>query len=104
MTPTGTTKNTTVSRRLAISPSIQKFNPVRSVYMKSEHSWLSKKRPAFLLSHSSGQAVVEAVARGTSVRMGTLDPLGTSIQLSKASYSQFLSQLANQYASCLKGD
>jgi zinc transport system substrate-binding protein len=24
--------------------------------------------------------------------------------LSKASYSQFLSQLANQYASCLKGD
>ena len=49
-------------------------------------------------------AVVEAVARGTSVRMGTLDPLGTNIKLGKTSYSAFLNQLANQYASCLKGD
>lgn len=49
-------------------------------------------------------AVVEAVARGTSVRMGTLDPLGTSIKLGQESYSQFLTQLSDQYASCLKGD
>ncbi|AIR01028.1 zinc ABC transporter substrate-binding protein [Pluralibacter gergoviae] len=49
-------------------------------------------------------AVVEAVARGTSVRMGTLDPLGTAIQLGKTSYMQFLTQLANQYSGCLKGD
>ena len=49
-------------------------------------------------------AVVEAVARGTQVRMGTLDPLGTAIGVSKASYMQFLTQLSNQYASCLKGD
>ncbi len=49
-------------------------------------------------------AVVEAVARGTSVRMGTLDPLGTDIQLGKSSYMQFLSQLAHQYSGCLKGD
>ena len=49
-------------------------------------------------------AVVESVARGTSVRMGTLDPLGTNIKLGKTSYSEFLNQLANQYASCLKGD
>ncbi|MDF2623639.1 MAG: znuA [Kosakonia cowanii] len=49
-------------------------------------------------------AVVEAVARGTSVRMGTLDPLGTSIKLGKESYPQFLTQLSSQYASCLKGE
>ncbi|EPT4727953.1 hypothetical protein ACVRP0_004681, partial [Escherichia coli] len=27
-----------------------------------------------------------------------------NIKLGKTSYSEFLSQLANQYASCLKGD
>ncbi|MBK4713795.1 MULTISPECIES: zinc ABC transporter substrate-binding protein ZnuA [Tenebrionibacter/Tenebrionicola group] len=49
-------------------------------------------------------AVIEAVARGTRVRMGTLDPLGTAIPLGKDSYTQFLTQLAHQYASCLKGE
>lgn len=49
-------------------------------------------------------AVVEAVARGTKVRMGTLDPLGTAIGISKDSYMQFLTQLSDQYASCLKGE
>ncbi|WP_039056632.1 zinc ABC transporter substrate-binding protein ZnuA [Enterobacter sp. Bisph1] len=49
-------------------------------------------------------AVVEAVARGTSVRMGTLDPLGIGIKPGKESYSQFLAQLSHQYASCLKGE
>ncbi len=36
--------------------------------------------------------------------MGTLDPLGISIKLGKESYPQFLAQLSNQYASCLKGE
>ncbi|WP_034949274.1 zinc ABC transporter substrate-binding protein ZnuA [Erwinia oleae] len=49
-------------------------------------------------------AVIDAVARGTRVRKGTLDPLGTSITPSKDSYVKFLSQLSSQYASCLKGD
>jgi zinc transport system substrate-binding protein len=49
-------------------------------------------------------AVINAVARGTSVRSGTLDPLGMGIAPGKDSYMQFLSRLANQYASCLKGD
>ncbi len=34
---------------------ILRYNLVRSVYMRLEHSWLSKKQLAFLLSHSSGQ-------------------------------------------------
>lgn len=47
-------------------------------------------------------AVITAVAQGTKVRMGTLDPLGSSIELDADSYVNFLSQLANQYLSCLK--
>ncbi|MEN4804876.1 zinc ABC transporter substrate-binding protein ZnuA [Pantoea agglomerans] len=48
-------------------------------------------------------AVIDAVARGTQVRKGTLDPLGTDISLSKDSYVKFLSQLSSQYESCLNG-
>jgi len=48
-------------------------------------------------------AVIDAVSRGTSVRKGTLDPLGMDISLSKDSYVKFLSQLSSQYASCLNG-
>lgn len=48
-------------------------------------------------------AVIDAVARGTSVRKGTLDPLGMNISLGKDSYVKFLSQLSSQYVSCLKG-
>ncbi|MBH3274918.1 zinc ABC transporter substrate-binding protein ZnuA [Serratia marcescens] len=47
-------------------------------------------------------AVINAVAKGTKVRSGTLDPLGTSIALGKDSYGKFLAQLSNQYVSCLK--
>ena len=47
-------------------------------------------------------AVITAVAQGTKVRMGTLDPLGSGIELDADSYVNFLSQLANQYLSCLK--
>jgi len=48
-------------------------------------------------------AVIDAVSRGTQVRKGTLDPLGTDISLAKDSYVKFLSQLSGQYESCLKG-
>ncbi|CAI1495665.1 High-affinity zinc uptake system protein znuA precursor [Serratia quinivorans] len=47
-------------------------------------------------------AVINAVAKGTKVRSGTLDPLGTGIALGKDSYGKFLTQLSNQYVSCLK--
>ncbi|WP_016602822.1 metal ABC transporter solute-binding protein, Zn/Mn family, partial [Yersinia pestis] len=47
-------------------------------------------------------AVINAVAKGTNVRSGTLDPLGSGIVLDKDSYVNFLSQLSNQYVSCLK--
>jgi zinc transport system substrate-binding protein len=47
-------------------------------------------------------AVINAVAHGTTVRMGTLDPLGSGIALGKDSYVNFLSHLTDQYVSCLK--
>ncbi|SFN47971.1 zinc transport system substrate-binding protein [Izhakiella capsodis] len=48
-------------------------------------------------------AVIDAVARGTKVHKGTLDPLGMDVRLGKDSYVKFLSQLSSQYTSCLKG-
>ena len=47
-------------------------------------------------------AVITAVATGTTVRSGTLDPLGIGIALGKDSYGKFLTQLSSQYVSCLK--
>lgn len=47
-------------------------------------------------------AVINAVAKGTKVRSGTLDPLGIGIVLGKDSYGEFLTALSNQYVSCLK--
>nr|WP_037377521.1 zinc ABC transporter substrate-binding protein ZnuA [Serratia sp. M24T3] len=47
-------------------------------------------------------AVINAVAQGTKVRVGTLDLLGNGIALTKDSYVNFLSHLTSQYVSCLK--
>ncbi|WP_407657830.1 MULTISPECIES: zinc ABC transporter substrate-binding protein ZnuA [Limnobaculum] len=47
-------------------------------------------------------AVINAVAQGTNVRIGTLDPLGSKVTLGKDSYVQFLTQLSQQFTSCLE--
>ncbi|MFP2239889.1 zinc ABC transporter substrate-binding protein ZnuA [Pseudescherichia vulneris] len=80
-----------------IQPGAQRLHEIRTQLVEQKATCVFAE-PQFR------PAVVEAVARGTSVRMGTLDPLGTDIPLGKASYSAFLTQLANQYSSCLKGD
>lgn len=46
--------------------------------------------------------VINVVARGTNVHIGTLDPLGIGLALDKESYARFLLQLSNQYVSCLE--
>ncbi|WP_340619867.1 zinc ABC transporter substrate-binding protein ZnuA [Xenorhabdus siamensis] len=46
-------------------------------------------------------AVIHAVAKGTNVRIGTLDPLGSDIVLNKDSYMKFITQLSEQYLGCL---
>ena len=80
-----------------IQPGAQRLHEIRTQLVEQKAACVFAE-PQFR------PAVVEAVARGTSVRMGTLDPLGTSIPLGKSSYMAFLSQLATQYATCLKGD
>jgi zinc transport system substrate-binding protein len=80
-----------------IQPGAQRLHEIRTQLV--EH-----KATCVFAEPQFRPAVVEAVARGTSVRMGTLDPLGTNITLGKTSYAQFITQLANQYASCLKGN
>ena len=80
-----------------IQPGAQRLHEIRTQLVEQKATCVFAE-PQFR------PAVIEAVARGTSVRMGTLDPLGTGITLGKTSYPQFLTQLANQYSSCLKGD
>ncbi|VGP66340.1 High-affinity zinc uptake system protein ZnuA [Klebsiella quasipneumoniae subsp. similipneumoniae] len=80
-----------------IQPGAQRLHEIRTQLVEQKATCVFAE-PQFR------PAVIEAVARGTSVRMGTLDPLGSGIKLGKASYPQFLTQLANQYSSCLKGD
>ncbi|XTZ40508.1 zinc ABC transporter substrate-binding protein ZnuA [Salmonella enterica] len=80
-----------------IQPGAQRLHEIRTQLVEQKATCVFAE-PQFR------PAVVEAVARGTSVRMGTLDPLGTSIKPGKESYAQFLAQLSNQYASCLKGE
>ncbi|SQC33586.1 zinc ABC transporter substrate-binding protein ZnuA [Kluyvera cryocrescens] len=80
-----------------IQPGAQRLHQIRTQLVEQKATCVFAE-PQFR------PAVVESVARGTTVRMGTLDPLGTNIQLNKESYPAFLTQLATQYASCLKGD
>jgi len=80
-----------------IQPGAQRLHEIRTQLVEQKATCVFAE-PQFR------PAVVEAVARGTSVRMGTLDPLGTSIKPGKESYSQFLTQVSDQYASCLKGE
>ncbi|QCT21840.1 zinc ABC transporter substrate-binding protein ZnuA [Jejubacter calystegiae] len=80
-----------------IQPGAQRLHQIRTQLV--EH-----KAECVFAEPQFRPAVIEAVARGTRVRMGTLDPLGTAVQLGKESYMQFLTGLAGQYTACLKGD
>ncbi|VFP86992.1 High-affinity zinc uptake system protein ZnuA [Candidatus Erwinia haradaeae] len=64
----------------------------------------SKKAKCVFTEPQFKPTVVKAISRGTNVRFGTLDPLGTDIPISKDSYVKFLIKLSNQYSSCLQGD
>lgn len=45
--------------------------------------------------------VIESLSKGTSAKVGQLDPLGAKIELSKNAYPEFLQSLANQFSDCL---
>ncbi len=92
LTPTG---HFTVNPE--IQPGAQRLHEIRTELV--EH-----KAECVFAEPQFRPAVIDAVARGTQVRSGTLDPLGTAITPARDSYVKFLSQLSSQYASCLKGD
>ena len=78
-----------------IQPGAQRLHQIRTQLVEQKATCVFAE-PQFR------PAVITAVAQGTTVRMGTLDPLGSGITLGADSYVTFLSQLANQYLSCLK--
>ncbi len=80
-----------------IQPGAQRLHQIRTELVE-------RKAVCVFAEPQFRPAVIEAVARGTDVRSGTLDPLGTAITPGRDSYVKFLSQLSTQYASCLKGD
>lgn len=45
--------------------------------------------------------VIESLSKGTSAKVGQLDPLGAKIELSKNAYPEFLQSLADQFGGCL---
>jgi zinc transport system substrate-binding protein len=47
-------------------------------------------------------AVITSVMRGTSSKLGTLDPLGSNISVGALSYFELLNQLASEFESCFK--
>ncbi|MGX3021733.1 zinc ABC transporter substrate-binding protein ZnuA [Ursidibacter sp. B-7004-1] len=45
--------------------------------------------------------VIESLSKGTSAKVGQLDPLGAKVELGKDAYPQFLQSLADQFSECL---
>ncbi|BDH45446.1 high-affinity zinc ABC transporter substrate-binding protein [Salmonella enterica subsp. enterica serovar Choleraesuis] len=80
-----------------IQPGAQRLHEIRTELVEQKATCVFAE-PQFR------PAVIAAVARGTSVRSGTLDPLGIDVKLGKDSYMQFITGMANQYSSCLKGE
>lgn len=46
-------------------------------------------------------AVIQSVTRGSSVKQGELDPVGSGVEVAPGSYFEFLKGIANSYESCL---
>ncbi|MDX5626625.1 MULTISPECIES: zinc ABC transporter substrate-binding protein ZnuA [unclassified Brenneria] len=79
----------------AIQPGAQRLHQIRTQLV--EH-----KAVCVFAEPQFRPAVIHAVAKGTDVRSGVLDPLGSDIALGKDSYVNFLSHLSRQYLSCLE--
>ncbi|CDH21989.1 zinc ABC transporter substrate-binding protein ZnuA [Xenorhabdus bovienii] len=77
-----------------IQPGAQKLHYIRTQLVEQKATCIFAE-PQFR------PAVIHTVAKGTDVRTGTLDPLGSGIVLNKDSYMKFITQLSEQYASCL---
>ncbi|PWC20647.1 zinc ABC transporter substrate-binding protein ZnuA [Brenneria roseae subsp. roseae] len=79
----------------AIQPGAQRLHQIRTQLVE-------RKAVCVFAEPQFRPAVINAVAKGTDVRSGVLDPLGSNIKLGRDSYADFLLQLSNQYRSCLE--
>lgn len=77
-----------------IQPGAQRLYQIRTMLAQ-------KKAVCVFAEPQFRPAVIKAVIKDTDVRMGTLDPLGSGIGLSRDSYVEFLTALSNQFKSCL---
>ncbi|WP_244149708.1 zinc ABC transporter substrate-binding protein ZnuA [Xenorhabdus eapokensis] len=77
-----------------IQPGAQRLHKIRTQLVE-------QKAKCIFAEPQFRPAVIHAVAKGTDVRIGILDPLGSGIVLDKDSYMKFITQLSKQYASCL---
>ncbi|MBC8953137.1 zinc ABC transporter substrate-binding protein ZnuA [Xenorhabdus sp. PB62.4] len=77
-----------------IQPGAQKLHYIRTQLVE-------QKAKCIFAEPQFRPAVIHAVAKGTGVRIGVLDPLGSGIVLDSDSYMKFITQLSEQYASCL---
>ncbi|MCA6221064.1 zinc ABC transporter substrate-binding protein ZnuA [Photorhabdus antumapuensis] len=77
-----------------IQPGAQKLHHIRTQLVE-------QKAICIFAEPQFRPTVINAVAKDTGVRMGTLDPLGSRIVLDKDSYMKFITQLSEQYTGCL---
>ncbi|MDR0218648.1 MAG: zinc ABC transporter substrate-binding protein ZnuA [Enterobacteriaceae bacterium] len=77
-----------------IQPGAQKLHNIRTQLVE-------QKAMCIFAEPQFRPAVIHAIAKGTHVRIGTLDPLGSGIVLNKDSYMKFITQLSEQYLGCL---
>lgn len=75
----------------AIQPGAQRLHQIRTQLVE-------QKAVCVFAEPQFRPAVINAVAKGTDVRIGVLDPLGSNIALTKDSYAKFLLQLSEQYS------
>ncbi len=78
-----------------IQPGAQRLHQIKTQLVKPK---------AIFTEPQFRPAVIEAIAQGSKVCHGTLDPLGSAIALGTDSYMKFLTHLSKQYLSCLSGD
>lgn len=79
----------------SIQPGAERLHQIKS-------QLTAKKAVCIFAEPQFKPAVINALAQGTAVRSGVLDPLGSKIPMNKDSYMKFLLELSMQYYACLK--
>lgn len=80
-----------------IQPGAQKAYHIRQ-QLVNNNAFCIFKEPQF------NPAIIDKVIADTQVHVGTLDPLGMGIPLTKDAYFMFLTNLSEQYQSCLSSN